>query len=126
MGRTRDVSLLGWGLGVCGVAGLAVAGLRAKMKAGAILQDGAWAGSAQMAPLVSNETASFSVVRGAPGFREQEPFVHRGRSFLIVGYASVDTRSTVLRRFTDVSCRIVPSSRDDRRRSARNDPPPKG
>lgn len=72
------MNLLEWGLGACGVAGLIAVGLRSKMKADAILQDGAWVGSALLGTPLSDEAASFIVLRGAPEFREQEPFRHRG------------------------------------------------
>ena len=51
--------------------------------------------------------AVFAVVRGEAAFQDNQVFEYKGRAFLIVGYDGVDDRSTVLRRFLNVTCWIV-------------------
>lgn len=51
--------------------------------------------------------AHFAIVRGEVAFQDNQVFEYKGQTFLIVGYEGVDTRSTVLRRFLDVTCWLV-------------------
>ena len=74
----------------------------------AIRQDGQRVGSAVgwvMTP--DGGHARFAIIRGEAAFQDNQVFEYKGQGFLIVGYDGVDDRSTVLRRFLNVTCWIV-------------------
>jgi hypothetical protein len=93
--------------------GLALLGLllARKLARGAIRQDGKRVGSAMLAQYVAPdaEEARFVIVRGEPAFRADRPFQHQGHDFLIVTFEGYDDRSTALRRWLDVTCRVIGS-----------------
>ena len=51
--------------------------------------------------------ARFIIIRGEPAFSADRPFRHQGYDFLIVAFEDYDDRSTVLRRWLGVTCRVI-------------------
>ncbi len=90
------------------VAALALM-LKRKLDLDAIVQDGRRVGSAMLAQFVEPGTrqARFVIVRGEPAFLQDRPFSHQGAMFQIETFAALDASSTVLRRFQDVTCRVI-------------------
>lgn len=82
--------------------------LRYKLRRDAIYQNGVQVGSALLGALGQSggPDAYFVIIRGEPPFREEQPFQHRKETYLILSYASLDTSSTVLRRFIEATCRV--------------------
>jgi len=87
---------------------VAVALIAIKLERDAIRQGGARVGSALFAGLIApvGEEARFVVVRGEAAFRPDRPFRHQGRDFRILSAERYDDRSTVLRRWFNVVCRV--------------------
>jgi hypothetical protein len=83
--------------------------LARKIARDAIRQDGKRVGSALLAHSVAPDAAEarFVIVRGEPVFRADQPFRHQGHDFLIVTFEAYDDRSTVLRRWLSVTCRVI-------------------
>jgi hypothetical protein len=83
--------------------------LARKLARDAIRQDGKRVGSAMLAQYVAPDAAEarFVIVRGEPTFSADRPFRHQGHDFLIVSFDGYDDRSTVLRRWLGVTCRVI-------------------
>ncbi len=98
-----------WILGVIAVLALL---LVLKVRRDAIRQGGKRVGSALgWTPAPDGTGVRFMTVRGEPAFQEAQPFEHQGRTFVMVSHEGYDDRSPVLRRFLDVTCRMLPPGR---------------
>jgi len=83
-----------------------------KVRRDAIRQDGKRVGSALgWLPTPDGTGVCFTIVRGEPAFQETQPFEYQGRTFVMVSHEGYDDRSSVLRRFLDVTCRMLPPGR---------------
>jgi len=83
-----------------------------KVRRDAIRQGGKRVGSALgWTPAPDGTGVYFITVRGEPAFQETQPFEHQGRTFVMVSHEGYDDRSPVLRRFLDVTCRMLPPGR---------------
>lgn len=101
--------MLTFAAGAAAAIGLLGLALRRKLRRDGIYQGGVRVGSALPAEAVAPNAghARFAIIRGEPGFREREPFVHGGSTFRIVSAAGYDDRSPVLRRYLDVACEVI-------------------
>ncbi len=95
---------------VVGIAVLALL-IALKLHRDAIRQNSVRVGSALLAeyPGAAQAEARFIIVRGEPRFQPGETFEHRGKLYEILAYRGYDDSSTVLRRFIDVTCRMIPT-----------------
>lgn len=101
--------MLTWVIGVVALSGISALAVRGKMRRDAIYQRGVWVGSAMSPYLAPGGTdAHFAIVRGTADFQENRPFRRRGVVFQMVSWDGYDARSTVLRRFLNVTCRVLP------------------
>ena len=98
-----------WILGVIAVLALL---LVRKVRRDAIRQGGKSVGSALgWTPTPDGTGVYFVIVRGEPAFQETQPFEYQGHTFVMVSHEGYDDSSSVLRRFLDVTCRMLPPGR---------------